>query len=352
MEKAPDETLSSMRGSTLPSEVHTSARLGALEVLAFRWYWILSWISSTGDGMENVIRGYLIVQLVGLAEAPFWLGMMVFAHWVPFTLFSLYGGTLADRYDNRKVQIVSQLLLLAAAIGTAVTALTNVVTVWWLLPFLLIHGFAGAVGGPAHQTLIHAMVGKQRLLSAISLSSTTRQFSQVIGPAVAGVIYVAFGAAFVVNAVTFIPLLAFLLVIRIRALHEHERQPVVNALREGVAFVSRHPLLRSLIGIDRDSTSIFVGQAFSSLLVVLAMERFPSLPLAYSSLLVASGIGAACAAGWLAYAGDRRRTAPVIVLAAALQMLAVIWFALSAEYVLALALMVLFGAATVLRRNR
>jgi len=52
--------------------------------------------------MENVIRGLLVVQLVGVVAAPFWLGMMVFAHWVPFTLFSLYGGALADRYDNRR----------------------------------------------------------------------------------------------------------------------------------------------------------------------------------------------------------------------------------------------------------
>ena len=93
-------------------------RFAALQVTEFRWYWLTSWISSTGDGMENVIRGLLVVQLVGIAAAPFWLGMMVFAHWVPFTVFSLYGGTLADRYDNRKVQIAAQLLLGEAQTGT------------------------------------------------------------------------------------------------------------------------------------------------------------------------------------------------------------------------------------------
>src|SRR2546423_14807396 len=77
-------------------------RFAALQVGEFRWYWLTSWISSTGDGMENVIRGLLVVQLVGIAAAPFWLGMMVFAHWVPFTVFSLYGGTLADPDHTRK----------------------------------------------------------------------------------------------------------------------------------------------------------------------------------------------------------------------------------------------------------
>src|SRR5258708_32057301 len=130
-------------------------RFAALKVPTFRWYRLTSWISSTGDGMEDVIRGILVVQLVGVVAAPFWLGMMVLAHWVPFTLFSLYGGALADRYDNRKVQIVSQLLLMAAAFGVAAATLSGVVTVWWLVALLLVHGFAGAIGGPARPPLLH-----------------------------------------------------------------------------------------------------------------------------------------------------------------------------------------------------
>src|SRR2546430_12348119 len=183
-------------------------RFAALQVREFRWYWLTSWISSTGDGMGNVIRGLLVVQLVGIAAAPFWLGMMVFAHWVPFTVFSLYGGTLADRYDNRKVQIVAQLLLMTAALGVAIATLSGFVTVWWIFGLLLIHGFAGAIGNPAQQTLIHAMVGPSKLLSAVSLNSTARQFSQVIGPAVAGFIVVAFGprTGVLLHPLTFLPL--------------------------------------------------------------------------------------------------------------------------------------------------
>ena len=168
-------------------------RFEALAVPTFRWYWIFSWISSTGDGMENIIRNVLVYQLAG-AAAPFWLGMMVFAHWVPFTFFSLYGGVLADRYDNRKVQLVSQIVLMIAAFLVAWATLAGFVTTWWLFGLLLLHGFAGAIGGPAQQTLIHSMVGPTKLLSAVSLNSTARQFSQVIGPAVAGFIVVWFGA--------------------------------------------------------------------------------------------------------------------------------------------------------------
>src|SRR3989442_4108441 len=141
--------------------------------------------------MENVIRNLLILQLVGKDAAAFWLGMMVFAHWVPFTAFSLYGGTLADRYDNRKIQIVTQLLLMAAATGTAVATLGGFVTVWWLFGLLLLHGFAGAIGIPAPQTLIHALVGRDKFLSAVNLNSTAHPFSQMLGPPIAEIIYLA-----------------------------------------------------------------------------------------------------------------------------------------------------------------
>ncbi|MDE3102934.1 MAG: MFS transporter [Chloroflexota bacterium] len=327
-------------------------RFAALDVPTFRWYWILGWISQTGDGMENVLRGYLVVKLVGLAAAPFWLGMMVFAHWVPFTLFSLYGGTLADRYDTRKVQIVSQVLLFAAAVGVATTTLTGVVTVWWIFGLLLVHGLGGAIGNPARQTLIHRIVGKEKLLSAVSLSSTTQQFSQVIGPAIAGFIYLAFGAGvgFLVNSLTFIPLLGFLAVIRLAPMERRERQPVIAAVREGLDFVRARPLLGSLIAIET-TTVIFIGHTFSALLVVFATERFPSLPLAYPFLLVATGIGAILGAVYLAYAPEARRKGLFVTAAAVLNMAAILVLMFAGQYAIAFAVMVVAGLAAVLMQS-
>src|SRR5438309_10517558 len=237
-------------------------RFEALAVPTFRWYWIFSWISSTGDGMENVIRNVLVYQLAG-AAAPFWLGMMVFAHWVPFTFFSLYGGVLADRYDNRKVQLVAQLLLMAAAVGVAWATLAGVVTTWWIFGFLLLHGFAGAIGGPAQQTLIHSMVGPTKLLSAVSLNSTARQFSQVIGPAVAGFIVVGFGPGwgFLVNALTFVPLLVFLAFVRIKPLSARRAIPIARSLRDGLGFVRRRPPIAGIIGAEVLGV-IFLGHTF------------------------------------------------------------------------------------------
>ncbi len=324
-------------------------RFAALEVRQFRWYWIASWISSTGDGMENVIRNVLIVQLAG-AAAPFWLGMMVFAHWVPFTVFSLYGGVLADRYDNRKVQIVAQLILMSAAIGVAWATLAGFVTTWWIFGFLLLHGFAGAIGNPAQQTLIHAIVGRERLLSAISLNSSARQLSQVIGPAVAGLVVVAFGpgTGFLVNAMTFIPLLVLLAVIRVKPLAERSRAPIVQSLRDGVQFVRARPFIGALISAEMLGV-IFLGHTFNSLLVLFAYDVLHVDALGYAFLLVGSGIGAVGAAVYLAYA--KARSGRFIVLAAAAEMIAILVFAFSNSYALSFALLLVVGGAAVLTQS-
>ena len=323
----------------------------ALGVPTFRWYWVFSWISSTGDGMENVIRNVLVYQLAG-ASAPFWLGMMVFAHWVPFTFFSLYGGVLADRYDNRKVQLVAQVLLMSAAIGVAWATLSGIVTTWWIFGFLLLHGFAGAIGGPAQQTLIHSMVGPTKLLSAVSLNSTARQFSQVIGPAVAGFIVVWFGPGlgFLINALTFIPLLAFLAVIRVRPLTARTSLPILSSLRDGLGFVRARPFIGGLIAVEMLGV-IFIGHTFNSFLVLFAHDSLHVDDLGYAFLLVGSGLGALVAAMYLAYARDRGHSGRFIVGAAMLEMAAVLVFAFSTSYALSFALLFVVGISAVLTQS-
>ena len=326
-------------------------RFEALAVPTFRWYWVFSWISSTGDGMENVIRNVLVYQLAG-AAAPFWLGMMVFAHWVPFTFFSLYGGVLADRYDNRKVQLVAQLLLMAAALGVAWATLAGIVTTWWIFGLLLLHGFAGAIGGPAQQTLIHSMVGPSKLLSAVSLNSTARQFSQVIGPAVAGVIVVVFGPGwgFLINALTFVPLLAFLAVVRVRPLSVRTSIPIVSSLRDGLRFVRGRPFIGALIAVEMLG-AIFLGHTFNSFLVLFAHDTLHVDDLGYAFLLVGSGIGAVCAAFYLAYARDRGHSGRFIVFAAMLEMAAILVFAFSTSYALSFVLLFFVGLSAVLTQS-
>src|SRR5256886_8490685 len=241
---------------------------------------------------------------------------------------------------------------MTAAIAIAIVTIGGVVTTWWLFGLLLLHGFAGAIGGPAQQTLIHSMVGPSKLLSAISLNSTARQFSSVIGPAVAGFVVLAFGPGwgFLVNALTFVPLLVFLALVRVKALGARSVTPIRAALRDGLRFVRGRPFIAALIGVEMLGV-IFLGHTFNSFLVLFAYDVLHVDDLGYSSLLVASGIGAVAAAFYLAYARDRSHTGCFVVAAAMAEMLAILVFAFSSNYALSFVLLIVVGGAAVLTQS-
>ena len=333
-----------------PETVPVAQRFAALSIPQFRTYWIASAISITGDGMENVIRNWLVWTITG---SPLWLGMMVFAHWVPYTFFSLYGGVLADRHDNRKLQLVAQTLLLTAALGVAVATLGGFVTEWWIFGWLLLHGFAGAIGNPAQQTLIHDLVGRERLLSAVSLNSSMRQVAQVVGPLVAGWFLVVLGPGwgFYVNALTFIPLLLVLTVIRPqhRASFERLRTGTRESLRQGLGFLRTHPTVAALITVEMIPV-IFLGHALNSLMPAIATEVFHVGEFGYVVLVSASALGAVLAGAWLAFATVRRR-GRIILGAAIVETAAILLFAASTTYGLSFLLLMVVGAASVLTQS-
>jgi MFS family permease len=322
-------------------------RFAALEVPQFRIYWLAGALSITGDGMENVIRNWLVWELT---HSPLWLGMMVFAHWVPFTFFSLYGGVLADRYDNRKVQLVAQVILLAAALGVAAATLAALPHLeFWIFGLLLVHGFAGAIGNPAQQTLINDLVGRDRLLSAISLNSSMRQVAQVVGPLIAGWFLVALGPGwgFFANGLTFVPLLVVLMLIRPghRAAGSRLSLSTGDSLREGFAFVRAHPTIGALIVVEMVPV-VFLGHALSSLVPAIATDVLHVGSQGYVVLLAGSGAGALAAAVWLAYAEPTRRG--LVILAAAIaEAICILLFALSTSYALSFLLLLAVGATGV-----
>ena len=113
-------------------------------------------------------------------------GFAVISHWVPFLLFSVYAGALADRFDCRKLIQISQGLFALASFAWAVLFLTGTVRIWHAAAILLIHGAAGVIGLPASQLLVYDIVGPERLPSAIRLNATSRYLAILLGPAVGG----------------------------------------------------------------------------------------------------------------------------------------------------------------------
>ena len=130
-------------------------RFAALRIPAYRRYFTFSLMSMMADNIEHVITYWVMFQAF---HSPALGGFAVISHWVPFLLFSLYSGALADRHDCRRLIQISQALFMLASLSWGVLFLAGKLQMWHAVVLLTIHGFAGVVGAPATQLIIHDMV--------------------------------------------------------------------------------------------------------------------------------------------------------------------------------------------------
>src|SRR5262245_32450299 len=179
----------------------------------------------TADNIEHVISYWVIFQAF---HSPSLAGFAVISHWVPFLLFSVYAGALADRYDCRRLIQISQGLFMLASFAWGVLFLSGLLRMWHAVVILLLHGAAGVISTPAVQLIVHDMVGGDQLPSAIRLNATSRYFAILLGPAVGGGLMLLLGPAWglLTNVLIYLPLT--ILLIRLpytgRSRHVSERR--------------------------------------------------------------------------------------------------------------------------------
>src|SRR5688500_12145498 len=167
-------------------------------------------LSATADNIEHVISYWVMFQAF---HSPALGGFAVISHWVPFLLFSLHSGALADRYDCRKLIQISQAMFMVASLAWGLLFLTGTLAMWHAVVILLIHGAAGVIAAPASQLILHDMVGPDQLASAIRLNATSRHLAILLGPAIGGGLMLLLGPAFglLTNVLLFLPFTIFLL---------------------------------------------------------------------------------------------------------------------------------------------
>ncbi|MFP6760633.1 MAG: MFS transporter, partial [Rhodospirillales bacterium] len=118
----------------------------------FRWFFIGNALAMMADNIEHVISYWVIFQKF---QSPTLAGFAVISHWVPFLLFSIWSGALADKYDPRRVIQWGMYLFMLVTLTWGILFLTDSLKVWHAVILLVIHGFAGVLWGPAAQMMIH-----------------------------------------------------------------------------------------------------------------------------------------------------------------------------------------------------
>jgi MFS family permease len=271
-------------------------KFGALQHRDYRRYFSLVLLSATADNIEHVISYWVIFQAF---HSPMLAGFAVISHWVPFLLFSVYAGSLADRYDCRKLIQISQGLFALASLAWAVLFLTGTLRVWHAAAILLIHGAAGVIGLPASQLVVYDIVGPEKLPSAIRLNATSRYLAILFGPAVGGgmMLLLGPGHGLLANILLYVPFTLYLLRMPYTG---HRRDPGARrATGLGLADIQRllgearaEPRLLTMILLG-GTTSFLVGNAFQAQMPEYAHHLGADEAGAwYSVLLAANAVGA------------------------------------------------------------
>ena len=166
-------------------------------------------VSLAGTWMQNVALAWLVIELSG---SPLAIGALAFWRFVPFTIFGLVAGVVADRIDSRKLVMATQAAAMVISIALAVVTLTDTATLPIVYVLAALGGVALAFDAPGRQSLTFQMVGPRELPNAVALNSGLFNGSRVIGPAIAGLVIAAVGtgACFVLNAVSFLAVLTAL----------------------------------------------------------------------------------------------------------------------------------------------
>lgn len=262
----------------------------SLRVRNFRLYFVGQGISMTGTWMQSVAQMWLVLQITGSGVA---LGVTAALQSLPMLLFGTWGGMVADRSDKRHVLFFTQSAAALQAIGLAVLTLTGNIQLWMVYVFALGLGFVNCIDNPTRQSLVVEMVGRQQTANAVSVNTAMFTTARVIGPAIGGLVVseVGSGWAFLINAASFLAVLASLTLMRPAEFHRSVPIPRGRGqIREGMRYAWNSPPIRlSLLIMAVAGTLAF---NFGVVLPLMTNVVFHSGAQTFGVLMSLIGVGA------------------------------------------------------------
>jgi MFS family permease len=320
----------------------------AMRYSGFRAQFITYVVAMMADNIEHVISYWVLFQKF---HSPALAGFAVLSHWLPFLLFSVAAGALADRVDPRRIIQCGMGLFIVASLGWAYFFFVGGLQMWQAMVLLVIHGCAGVLWQTPNQMLLYDIVGPADLMSAVRLNATARYLGVLVGPAVGGAILLALGPAhgMVLNTLFYMPLVLWLVNAPYGPRFRKGAPPPARAVRglSDIIHTARdivdQPVIVSMT-LLAGAASFFIGNGYSAQMPGFATDLGHGDPgFSYAVLLAADAAGALVAGAILegkALLPPRAKTAMI---------LAVIWcavlvcFAMAKNYALAVATLFLAG---------
>jgi MFS family permease len=324
------------------------AKFAALRNRDCRPYLFGAALAMMADNIEHVITYWVLWQKF---HSPALTGFEVISHWVPFLLFSVYFGSLADRYDCRRLIQGAQALFMVVSALWGVLFLTNSLQIWEACLLLVLHGCAGSLWGPGEQLMLHDFVGREELPSAVRLNATFRSLGILFGPVVGSALLLGLGPTrgIFANIAFYLPLTLFLFRTKFTGhLRDHGPRPprvgILDSLRVLREVRSNHVLVSMIIlaGLG----SFFIGTSLQTSMPLFAQDLGAGRAgTAYGVLLFANGIGGVIGGVLLEATGSIKPNVKAAVVSTAIYGITTLFFALTGNYLLAVVLLVISGIA-------
>jgi len=257
-----------------------------------------------------------LYQVYSLSGSPFQLGLAGFFQALPFALFGLFAGAVADAVDRKKLILVTQSLNLVPSLALGFLTLTGAVQVWHIYLFGLTSSLVEVFGWPARSALIPRLVPVSHLMNAVTLTTMISQSSFLVGPAIGGVLIDQAGLASTYFFCAFLVLPAILGVLAVRrsGRPEGERRPVsLRSIVEGVEFIWAQRIILSLFLLD---FGVVLFGFYRPILPIFAGDVFNMGATGLGTLYAAPAAGSLLGSASLLMAGDIRRKGASAVVAA------------------------------------
>ncbi len=198
-------------------------------------------ISNIGSWAQRIAQDWLVLELTN--NNGTYLGLVTAVQFAPVLFFSLHGGKFADRFNKRKVLILTNIMGGAASLGLGVLVITDLIALWHVFALAAVLGISTAIDAPVRQSFTTEVVGQTDLANAVSLNSANFNAGRLVGPAVSGGLIAAFGTgpSFIINGLSYFFVIAALANLNEKAFFHLDRPKSDGNIREGIAYAKARP---------------------------------------------------------------------------------------------------------------
>jgi MFS family permease len=198
-------------------------------------------VSNIGSWAQRIAQDWLVLELTN--NNGTYLGLVTAVQFAPVLLFSLHGGKLADKFNKRKVLILTNIAGGAASLGLGALVITEHVQLWHVFALAAVLGISTAIDAPVRQSFTTEVVGQTDLPNAVSLNSANFNAGRLVGPALSGGLIAAFGTgpSFIVNGLSYFFVIAALANLNEKAFFHLDRPKSDGSIREGIAYAKARP---------------------------------------------------------------------------------------------------------------